>query len=421
MSISMIRLKGRELEYLFLVSIFILVFFTNLRSAMAIMPRKDELEYIWRAEELLRGGTIAISPQHSYFFSLILAFSFLIFGKKLIVAQIVTVFISTIVVMSIHFFTKQVFVDKYYNRELGLTVALLASVEFTSYSVKVRNDLLFVLFFLLACFFALKGIEDQKFLKFTGVFAGLAYLTRDPGMLIIPVLAIYFLLNKIEKRNDIMQTSWKEKFVQYKNLLIMVGIFLLLSAPKLFWKWYLFGSPFYTRTSYFWLDTYEDKYNTSGYLPDSFDYQPSLTHYLQNHTLQQIIDRWILGMNRLIITLKGMMPTFSILSMILLVMGILIFRKKRVLLLHLNIILWFFVFSWLFGVRGPTRWILPMYPFILILIVAAGFEMIFWLSILTERIPGFHQSSFIEKVFSYAVIIYRKSILLCFKSPFIPD
>jgi hypothetical protein len=83
-------------------------------------------------------------------------------------------------------------------------------------------------------------------------------------------------------------------------------------------------------------------------------------------------------------------------------MGILIFRKKRDLLLHLNIVLWFFVFSWLFGVRHPTRWILPMYPFILILIVAAGFEMIFWLSILTERIPGFQRSSFTEKVFSYA-------------------
>ena len=114
MNISMIRLKGRELEYLFLVSIFILVFFTNLRSAMVIMPRKDELEYIWRAEELLR-GIIAISPQHSYFFSVILAFSFLIFGKKFIVAQIVTVFISTLVVIVIHFFTKQVFVDKYYK------------------------------------------------------------------------------------------------------------------------------------------------------------------------------------------------------------------------------------------------------------------------------------------------------------------
>lgn len=397
----MIRLKGRELEYLFLVSIFILVFFVNLRSAMVIMPRKDELEYIWRAEELLR-GTIAISPQHSYFFSLILAFSFLIFGKKLIVAQIVTVFISTMAVIAIHFFAKQVFVDKSYNRELGLTVALLASVEFTSYSVKVRNDLLFVLFFLLACFFALKGIEDQKFLKFTGVFAGLAYLTRDPGMLIIPVLAIYFLLNRNEKRNDIMQTSWKGKFVQYKNHLIMIGIFLLLSAPKLFWKWYLFGSPFYTRTSYFWLDTYEDKYNTSGYLPDSFDYRPSLKHYLQHHTLQQIIDRWLLGMNRLIITLKGMTPTFSILSLILLVIGILIFIKKRVLLLHLNIVLWFFVFSWLYGVRHPIRWILPMYPFILILIVAAGFEMILWLSILTERIPGFRWPAFTEKIFSYA-------------------
>jgi hypothetical protein len=43
-----------------------------------------------------------------------------------------------------------------------------------------------------------------------------------------------------------------------------------------------------------------------------------------------------------------------------------------------------------------------MYPFILIIIVAAGFEMVYWLSILTERIPEFHNPLFKEKNRSYA-------------------
>jgi hypothetical protein len=350
---------------------------------------------------LLLKGKIVISPQQNYFFSIVLACAFFIFGNKLIVAQTVATLIGALAVVANYFLAKEVFVDRHYNKELGFTVTLLISIALMAFLVYVKNDPLFLLFFILACYYALKGTEDQKYLKFTGIFTGLAYLTRDPGILLLPVFIVYVLLNQKGQGDATAQTTWKEKFMQYKNLLLMVGAFLLFIAPKLFWRWYFFGDPFYVRNTNFWWDNYEDRFNSKGYLPNSFDYQPSLTHYLQHHTLQQITDRWLLGMYNLILALQGTfkkeLQIVILLFLILVIIGLFMFRKKRDLLLHLNIAVWFFVFSWLFAIRPIIRWIIPMYPLMLILAVGVVFEVIIRLIALTGNFLEFHPPAFIER------------------------
>jgi len=338
------------------------------------MPRKDELDYISRAE-LLSDGIVAPSPQRGYFFSVIIALNFLIFGQELIVAQITTVIISTLAIFPSYFLAMELFRKKPYKRELAFATALLSSLAAFSYSYKVRNDQLFVLFFLIACYFLVKGLRERPLLKFAGMFAGLAHLTRDPGILIMPVFIIFLLLN-LESNPSVSNRDSSSlsrlKLHLDRNFILMIGIYLCVFTPKLLLRWYAYGHPLYTLNSYsyFWIDQYADKYYYI--LTES---RASMMTYLSTHTPMQLANRIVVGALIVIGRLQShLTPPLFIMSL----GGAIIFREKRYWILHINIGFWGLLFSWLFPIgRTVTRWMLPIFPFLIILGIATILEFLY--------------------------------------------
>jgi len=353
-----------------LVMIFLITFLGYLISALQVMPRKDEIEYLWRAQALVN-GQIEISPQHNYFFSIVLSIGFFVFGENLVVAQSISAFIGALVVIPSYLLAQELFKDKIHARELGLVTAMLVSLTLMPFSVEIRNDLLFLLFFIFFCFYIVKSISETKYLKIAGFFNGLAFLARDQGILIIPVLIVYFFVNELHHKSYNQNVISRAKQSVNRELLLAIITFFLVIMPKLFWKWYFFGDPFYIRNSNFWLDNYEDKYNTAGFISQS-KFQPSMSNYIKTHTVQQMAERWLLGAYRIIEKLQGqlLLPVLG-----LALIGLLLFRKRRAWILHLNISIWFVVLSWLFGIRPTTRWIIPLFPLLLIPATATVMEL----------------------------------------------
>ena len=200
---------------------------------------------------------------------------------------------------------------------------LLLIVAFTVFIFKAgyfQAELLF--YFLNFCLFLLMW----KFLQrmswwlaiLTGIVAGLAHLTKAsilPGLVIFMVLAgVKWGWVTLRSRHSSSDTIPIKFILSHLLAVLLVGAFFLITVfPYINISKRVFGHYFYNvnSTFYIWYDSWEEaKQGTRAHgdrvgWPDMPPEEiPSMSRYLREHTLQQIIGRFVDGGHRVLNSVK---------------------------------------------------------------------------------------------------------------------
>jgi hypothetical protein len=191
---------------------------------------------------------------------------------------------------------------------------LLLIVAFTVFIFKAgyfQTELLF--YFVNFCLFLLMWRLLQRMswqlAILTGIVAGLAHLTKAsilPGLIIFLVLAVVkwgWTVNRNRRSSD-DQIPVKDILKPLLAILLVVVFFLITVYPYIRTSKRVFGHYFYNvnSTFYIWYDSWEEvKQGTRAHgdrvgWPDMAPEElPSMSRYLREHSLRQIINRFIDG------------------------------------------------------------------------------------------------------------------------------
>ena len=198
-------------------------------------------------------------------------------------------------------------------------VNLMLIVAFTVFVFKAsyfQTELLF--YFINFCLFLLmwRLLQQPSYLLaiLTGFVAGLAHLTKAS---IIPGLVLFLLFMGIQGGWRLYQNRHSEKhvtfnmtFTSYFLVIVLVGLcFLITVYPYISTNKRVFGSYFYNvnSTFYVWYDSWEEAKHGTKKHGDRFGWPnmphekiPSMSKYLREHTLQQILARFQNGGQRIL-------------------------------------------------------------------------------------------------------------------------
>jgi hypothetical protein len=172
-----------------------------------------------------------------------------------------------------------------FNVETGLLAAFLlaANREFHLRASTVYADTLLVLFFVAAWYFLIKSFEQRRFAYLAGFFVGLAYLTKGTGTLLLVAWGLVAVFH------------YRGRIFRQKQLLLVPLVFLVTVSPLLIYNLAVFGRPFYNfATSHvMWMDRWAE-----SQVADPANL-PTLTSYLQTHSLTDMAERLRFGVTRL--------------------------------------------------------------------------------------------------------------------------
>ncbi len=173
-----------------------------------------------------------------------------------------------------------------FNRETGLLAAFLlaANREFHLRASTVYADTLLVLLFVAAWYALIKSFSRPWFRYLAGFLAGLAYLTKGSGTLLLMAWGLTAL---VVYRRQILR--------QIPQLMVVPLVFLLTVLPLLVFNAQNFGSPFYNfaTTHVMWMDRWaESQVGDESTLPTA-------ASYFQTHSAGAIADRLRVGITKL--------------------------------------------------------------------------------------------------------------------------
>lgn len=124
-----------------------------------------------------------------------------------------------------------------------------------------------------------KYLETGRRLAWSGVWMGLAYVTKASGIFAAPTV--------------VATALWKERrrFWRSKQAWLALGLFLIIILPMLVRNVRVYDSPFYNvNTAYMWLDRWEDVER-----PDYDSKSMGMRSYLRTHSFGQIAQRMAKG------------------------------------------------------------------------------------------------------------------------------
>ncbi len=174
-------------------------------------------------------------PLFMWFISL----AYQIFGATNFAARIPSAIFASLSLVLIYHLGKEL-----YNRHVGFAAALvLASLStFYVYARHAMTDVTFVFFFAASIYFFVLSEKAEKNLRYTilsGVFFGLALLTKQVAALLIPLTLLVYLV--ASKRN--IRHIFTKRFAIFLALGLLIFspyiIFLFLSFPSEFWQWFV--------------------------------------------------------------------------------------------------------------------------------------------------------------------------------------
>jgi len=147
---------------------------------------------------------------------------YLLFGFSEVLTKILTPFIAVIMTgVAVFFIGKNLA-----NKTVGFLAAIIAvtlpsfvtySVLFTTDAFLVFNIAMFILTFMMAI-----EHEKKKYLLLSGIFAGLAFLTKTSALVVFPIILLGFLYDVYRKKNFMVQFK--------KYLLIAIPLLLIFAA-----------------------------------------------------------------------------------------------------------------------------------------------------------------------------------------------
>lgn len=263
---------------------------------------------------------------------------------------------------------------------LLVLILFMANAEYRQAAAFVDVEVLLVPLFLLAWYTGYQAIDRivsgtsdaLTWSIFAGLFAGLTYLAKGTGMLLVLLFAAVLLL--------ILGLDMLRK----RGFWAFVFTFILVSLPLWIYNAVRFGNPLFNVNTqhYIWLDSWEESY---VYPSDSL---PTAVSYLKTHSLAEMAERLWNGLT--LVTPKQWykaarlagLPESELLVwgtavlglLVLLLIGYQVSRTwpdKRVPFLYtlLGLVMFVILFAWYHPISNAARFVLPWIPVIFISLV----------------------------------------------------
>lgn len=173
------------------------------------------------------------------------------------------------------------------------------NAEFIFYSATALAEPLLILTVILTWFAMLQALDnpdDFRLWLVAGTVAGLAYLTKGTGQLVVVAFLITALLR------------YRRQLFSMRSVWLFAGIYGVVALPLWVYNTIYFGSPTfnYAITHQMWMDSWREWHIDATNLPTAVT-------YLQTHTLEQIIGRQWEGMRAMRnVMVKTLYPTHTL-------------------------------------------------------------------------------------------------------------
>ena len=245
------------------------------------------------------------------------------------------------------------------------------SAEFTA-------EPLLLLLVVLTFYCLVRGFEQPRFWAFAGASAGLAYLTKGSGLLLLLAYAL-----------TVFRSA--PHLVLSPRFWLFPLTFVLVAAPLLAYNWQVFGSPIfnYNTAHVIWLDYTEEQMIM-------FDKGlPTMFSYLATHSFADILQRFLRGLVRV----RGVEWVWPFLVVFVFIpkRWLAYFQipptKQLMVTVASSLVLTFYLaFSWSAVVQRGIRYLLPIFPLIFLMLAdflvfyAARFVHRWWPAPRPERL-----------------------------------
>jgi hypothetical protein len=193
-----------------------------------------------------------------------------------------------------------------------------------------------------------KGFERPKFWIMAGGFAGLAYLTKGSGLLLLIVYAL-----------TVFRVA--PKVVLTPHFWLFPLAFVVVAAPLLIYNWQVFGSPIfnYNTAHVIWLDYTEEQMIMFDSRP------PTMLSYIATHSLGDVLRRLCKGL----VIVRGVEWVWPFLLIFVFIprRWLAYFQaspeKRSMITVATALVLSFYLpFSWSAVVQRGIRYLLPIFP-----------------------------------------------------------
>jgi hypothetical protein len=244
------------------------------------------------------------------------------------------------------------------SRLVGPAATFLALVAIapglSNKSAEFTAEPLLLLLIVLTFYYLVRGFEQPRVWAFAGAFAGLAYLTKGSGLLLL--LSYALIVFRRAPKLTLTLRFW-----------LFPLAFVLVASPLLAYNWQVYGSPIfnYNTAHVIWLDyTEEQMIMFEKGLPTMFS-------YLTTHSLADILHRFLKGLVRV----RGVEWVWPFLA-------IFVFIPKRwftyflvppakqpmVTVASSLVLIFYLAFSWSAVVQRGIRFLFPLFPVIFLML-----------------------------------------------------
>jgi hypothetical protein len=241
---------------------------------------------------------------------------------------------------------------------VGPTPTFLALVAIapglSNKSAELTAEPLLLLLIALTFYWLVRGFAQPKFWAFAGAAAGLAYLTKGSGLLLLIAYALTVVRGA-------------PKLVLTPRFWLFPLTFALVASPLLAYNWQVFGSPIfnYNTAHVIWLDYTEEQMIM-------FDRGlPTMSSYLATHSLADVLRRFLKGL----VIVRGVEWVWPFLI-------IFVFSPKRwlsyfqvsptkplmVTVASSLVLTYYLPFAWSAVVQRGVRYLLPIFPIIFLML-----------------------------------------------------
>lgn len=192
-----------------------------------------ESDFYWSyynsAKEFLKGN-IEIDSYRGPVYPMILGIFGFIFNNDFFNAGMYL----NIICASVVLFLVHKTINLFSSKAVGTVVVLLVATnsQFIKYSYSVGTDMLFIVFFMSAIYFILKGESGNKNYIFAGIFSGLAYLTRYTAVSLVLLFCLLIISRLYQNR--------KNKVKIFNKDIIHSSILYFIPFLVFFFAWGLF-------------------------------------------------------------------------------------------------------------------------------------------------------------------------------------
>lgn len=209
-----------------------------------------QIDYIWNYLSAPETITHSSNDYWMPLTSMIIGVSLFVFGKSLFAALLPSILSGLVLFVLVYFFSK-IYSNSRFVAFCSASLILFVPSLFI-YSLSTDSTIYYALFVSSSLFFMIRGWTHPNFFLLSAGCAGLAHLTRQDGILLVPTLLVVILLSPHRR----------EKKSIY--LLLMLALYLLVLSPLIIDNYKTFGLPFPPGPSKtMFLTEYEDLYSYS--------------------------------------------------------------------------------------------------------------------------------------------------------------